>query len=355
MHSFFLSSHDPEANGATQVDGPYVLYNKEKVFVNYILEKDGQKFTEQDSYKLADRKNIKLTINTDIPGKTFQVTMKQKFEIEKTEFSKVNKILALSDIESNFKAFRLLLQGNGVIDTDFNWIFGNGHLVLCGDFFDRGSQLNEVLWFIYYLEDKAKAAGGYVHFILGNHEIMNLTGDLRYVHPKYTAFARLMNVSYVSLFTENTELGRWLRTKNVIEKVNDILFMHGGVSRSVNELGLSLNKLNNLVRPYYGDTTYNYQDPVIDLLYGDRGPFWYRGYYQSPLATVGQIDSTLDYYKANHVVTGHTIIAEVVTMHYGGRVFDTDVPHAREKSEALLIEDNKFYRVNNKGEKILLK
>ena len=106
-----------------------------------------------------------------------------------------------------------MLQNNGVIDKDFNWTFGNGHLVLTGDFVDRGEQVTEVLWLIYALEDKAKEAGGYVHYVLGNHEIMNMSGDLRYLNKKYVDNAALLNAHFVTLYGENSELGRWLRTK----------------------------------------------------------------------------------------------------------------------------------------------
>jgi hypothetical protein len=117
------------------------------------------------------------------------------------------------------------------MDSAYNWIFGDGHLVLTGDFFDRGDQVTEVLWLIYSLEDKAKAVGGYVHFVLGNHEIMNLSGDLRYLHPKYVQNTVLLNEDYMgSLYGESSEIGRWLRTKNIVEKVGTILFAHAGIS-----------------------------------------------------------------------------------------------------------------------------
>ncbi len=62
--------------------------------------------------------------------------------------------------------------------------------------FDRGEQVTECLWLIYSLEEKAKAVGGYVHFVLGNHEIMNLQGDFRYVQEKYKITAQVMARPY---------------------------------------------------------------------------------------------------------------------------------------------------------------
>ena len=71
-----------------------------------------------------------------------------------------------------------------VIDTDLTWSFGDGHLVIVGDVFDRGPNVTECLWLIYRLEQEASAAGGAVHFLLGNHELMVMRGDLRYLNER---------------------------------------------------------------------------------------------------------------------------------------------------------------------------
>ena len=263
-----------------QYDGPYVQYKGDQVFVNYIMESNGTKILKTDSIALQQKDNLSLKVMTDIPGKSFQVRLKKKLQNEKSEFPRVKNLVVLSDIEGNFAAFRKLLQANKVIDEDFNWKFGDGHLVLIGDFFDRGQQVTEVLWFIYYLEEKAKAAGGYIHFILGNHEIMNLSGDLRYVQQKYFDNAALLHQKYVTLYDENSELGRWLRTKNIVEKIGDIVFAHGGISGDINRMNISIPDINKLARPYYADSTFKYTDQKSDTIFSDLGPFWYRGYYE---------------------------------------------------------------------------
>jgi hypothetical protein len=288
---------------------------------------------------------------TDEDGKTFTVKLKKELENEKTEFSKVSKQFIVSDIEGNFGAFRKLLQANNVIDANYNWTFGNGHLVLTGDFVDRGTQQTEVLWLIYSLEEKAKAAGGYLHYVLGNHEIMNMSGDLRYLNAKYVEHASLLKENFPALYGVNTELGRWLRTKNVVEKVGDILFCHGGISAIVNKMDISTSKLNKVVRPYFADSTSNYNTPEAEILYSDLGPFWYRGYYSGVKASTTQIDSTLSAYKVKHIATGHTVIADTISALYNGKVLNTDVHHAKGHTEALLIEDGKYYRVTATGEK----
>lgn len=337
---------------SVQNDGPYVLYKNNQVYAKYIMDNHGSKLVRTDSMDISQKESLSILVSTDEPGKTFPVQLKKKLQVEKSEYKKVSKQIALSDIEGNFKPLRTLLQANGVIDSNFNWTFGEGHLVLIGDFFDRGNQVTEVLWLIYSLEEKAKDAGGYVHFILGNHEIMNMSGDLRYVQSKYKENALLLGERYVDLYGENSELGRWLRTKNVIEKVGNMLYLHGGVSPDINRMDITIPGINELSRPFYPDSSYQYENKKLATLFGDYGPFWYRGYYKgNPIATPEQIDSTILKFSVRHIVTGHTMVADTVSAWHHDRVFNTDVHHAAGKSEALLIEGDNYYRVNTSGEK----
>lgn len=339
----------------TRFDGPYVLYQDDKGYIKYINDEHGVKQVQTDSFSSAQKNTVTLQVATDEPGKTFPVKLKSQLDNEKTDHNDAGKMYILSDIEGNFTGFRKLLLAGGVIDSAYNWTFGGGHLVLTGDFVDRGTMVTEVLWLIYSLEDKAKAAGGYVHFILGNHEIMNMSGDLRYVSPKYIETAGLLKEGYTSLYGENSELGRWLRTKNVMEKVNDILFIHGGVSPLVNSLDISTSRLNKLVRPYYADSIMDFKNPQLDILFSDYGPFWYRGYYTSNISnSVNTIDSTLRQYRVKKIATGHTVIADTISVLLKGKLLNTDVHHAGGHSEALLLEGGRYFRVKPDGEKIPL-
>ena len=352
---FFMSNRTVDkTSGNGQTDGPYVIYKNDKVYTYSIVEDNGTYKLKTDSTLQSQKESIRLTVATDKEDLSFEVALKKELQNEKTDFSGVNKMFVVSDIEGEFKAFRQLLQGNNVIDEKLNWTFGDGHLVLTGDFVDRGNLVTEVLWLIYSLEDKAKAAGGYVHFVLGNHEIMNLNNDLRYVHAKYMQSASLMNETYFNLYSNQTELGRWLRTKNVTEKIGNILFMHAGISDVVNYMELPVNRINKLVRPYYGDTTYEYKDPKVEILYSELGPFWYRGYYGKQKPSITQIDSTLSFYRVKHIATGHTVIADTISVLFNSKLINTDVHHAKGHSEALLIEGKKFYRVRSNGEKFLI-
>lgn len=349
------------------MDGPYVI-SRGKATNSYQI-KEGKLITLNGSAK-------SFAVATDQPGKTFNITLKDYYKTEPSIFSQPEKLLAFSDIEGEFESLRLLLQKNNVIDDQFNWRFGKGHIVFAGDMFDRGEQVTECLWLMYSLEEKAKAAGGYVHFILGNHEMMNLNGNHRYTRAKYLENAQRIDKSLVDLYGENSELGKWLRSKNIVEKIGDILFAHAGISKAVNDLYLTVEQINDLARPWYDNSAgaKSSGDKRLALLYDDKlSPFWYRDYYLELQAkpAIGNnknyvfyktpevvIDSVLKQYGANKIVTGHTVWEGVhdidrgkwLSVHYGGKVINLDTYHKYGYSEALLIKGSKYVAVNKSGE-----
>jgi len=335
---------------AKQYDGPYV-FHEDGAITAYNIHLSN---LVKNSYQVKN--NIQLTAQTDDSRVRFKVQLKRSLQVEASTYDKPKKLFVLSDIEGNFDAFRKLLQASNIINEDFNWIFGDGHLVFAGDMFDRGAQVTECLWLVYTLEEKAKEAGGYVHFILGNHEIMNLQNDHRYVEAKYKDNVALMGKTLVQLYNENSELGRWLRTKNIIEKIGDLLFTHGGVSVELNKLKLSVTEINSLARPNYANNQIDYGNLNINTVMSNKiGPFWFRGYYdQKSKVSETSVDSILFSFDVRHIVTGHTIVADTISAHYGGKVINTDTKHAFGENEALLIEGDEFYRVDDKGYRILL-
>jgi hypothetical protein len=257
----------------------------------------------------------------------------------------------MSDIEGNFNSFLKFLIRNEVIDKHLRWIFKNGHLVIVGDCFDRGEQVVECLWLIYSLEEKAQRYGGHVHFILGNHEIMNMNGDWRYVHPTY---AQSSKIPFTAIYSGNNELWHWLCTKNIIEKIGDVLFVHGGISEEIFKLNLSVKNINDLARPWYNKAQSEFTEPALKLIFNsDKSPFWYRGYYQQEM-TEEQIDAILEFYGVKTIVTGHTMI-DRVTPYFNGKVINVDTDHASGNSEGLLVKRDNLYRINRKGKKERIK
>lgn len=335
-------------------DGPYIMYRGDSLFV-YHVDSVEQIVLRKEAYPIAAKAGLALKVATDEPDKFFEVKLKSKLEPEKADYGKPKKMVVLSDIEGNFGALRKLLQAAGVINANYQWIFGDGHLVLLGDFVDRGDRVTEAHWLIYALEEQAAAAKGKIHYILGNHEIMNMSGDLNYLHPKYVKNSKLINIHYMHLVGRDSEIGRWLATKNIAERIGNMLFVHGGMSSYMNTMALSLKDINALARPFYTDSSFKFPDPRIEILFSDYGPFWYRGYYSGKSqGNIPKIDSTLQIYGVKHVVTGHTIVGDRIATYHEGRVINTDVHHSGGHSEALLIEKNEMIRINQNGERFPL-
>jgi hypothetical protein len=246
-------------------------------------------------------------------------------------WTRVPRFLAVSDIHGDYDALSTFLQRAGVVDSAGTWTWGDGHLVVVGDMVDRGAQVTEVLWFLHRLEQEAQRAGGRVHVVLGNHEMMVMRDDLRYVNERYTTgIVRYWGIRYPDLFGPDMELGRWLRSKPVVLKLNDVLFVHGGLAPELATRGLGITTVNTRFRESLdlSSITVALSD-TARLLLGNSGPLWYRGYLTArsglyPETTVEELDAVLKYYGAKAVVVGHTEIGQVARLREG-RVFAIDV------------------------------
>lgn len=341
-------------NDSTIIDGPYVFYENDSLKVIYVNAQDRileTKVTKVDS--------LLVRVPGQVPEKFF-VRLDPNPAIQPDEYEPAEKIFAVSDIEGNYYAFVKLLIGNGITDENLNWVFGTGHLVLNGDFVDRGKYVTQVLWLIYKLEQEAQATGGKVHFINGNHEAMNLEGDFRYVVDKYKRLAEKLDLSYDEFYSEKNEIGRWLRSKNIIEKIGNVLFTHGGISPTLIRKDLQINDLNNLARAAYG-TDLESSDTISDkgIIFGRFGPLWYRGlvedYKYYPKSTLSEVNKLHLFFNTEKVVVGHTIVEDIST-DYDGKVVRIDLHHpsdsnSEEESKALLIENGVLYKVDIKGER----
>src|SRR6185295_18454285 len=105
-------------------------------------------------------------------------------------------LYVVGDIHGERQSLLRLLANAGLTDRSGAWIGGRRHVVFVGDFFDRGTEATGVLWLLYRLEHEAAAAGGSADVVLGNHEIMIFTDDLRYVTPKERMVAALHRTTY---------------------------------------------------------------------------------------------------------------------------------------------------------------
>lgn len=346
-----------------QQEGPYITYEPDStVILQYIQG------TDSGGYYVTRNR---LDTSTDVwvhyypDSSTFRVAIDpaRSFSPPSGRYDAPEKILAISDIEGGFDSFRSLLISNGVVDNELNWTFGKGHLVLAGDFVDRGYFVTQVLWLIYKLDQQAEVQGGRVHYILGNHELMNMQGDHGYAAGKYAYAASALGLKHFQLYDEKTTmLGRWMNSRNVIEKIGDYIFTHGGLHPDFATAGLSIEEINERVRSRYGWVycpAKGHDRKQSDLLFDEeKSLYWYRGYFRNDVSEV-EIDSLLNFFEAKKIIVGHTVQKHIRLL-YDGRVIALDVQHAQEQwgsyfpeasTEALLIENDKFFCVDKDGER----
>jgi Calcineurin-like phosphoesterase len=200
-------------------------------------------------------------------------------------------VVAIGDVHGAYDNFVGILQRVGLIDKHNDWAGGKATFVQVGDLIDRGPKPREVLDLMMALEKEAPEAGGRVVFVLGNHEVMNIMGDLRYVTPgNYASFAdthseerqRSAYQQYVKwrgdhaallaelaspmeitetewmarhplgfieqreAFSPKGEYGKWLREHAPVAEVDRVLFLHGGISPGLAHL--HLDSINSQVR-----------------------------------------------------------------------------------------------------------
>ncbi len=343
-NSSYLDSADTSAFDA---DGPIIFYDETGTNCYSILPDHETLIVAKRTASNTDT----FTCHVSQTGKSFSFNLRPRIVNEPDNYPLPTKMMIISDIEGNFEGFESILKGAGVIDSGLKWIFGSGHLVLNGDFFDRGLNVTECLWLIYKLETEAEFAGGKVHFILGNHEIMNLRGDLRYVRKKYIANADSLRFDYKLWYTPNTELGRWLRSKNCIERIGNYVFVHGGISPQLQAANLSISEVNdhlrNIIdRPY--DASSSYKD---SLILRKHGPLWYRGMAESELSP-DTVSNILNAFEAEKVIIGHTIFDKISYL-YDERIIAIDLDHSSNSSNgfmnALWFADGRFSVIDDKG------
>ena len=309
-------------------DGPYIEISKNKLIEKTI--EDGKVVTKE------------------LPSDRFPT----KFKAERSTYKKVSKIAALSDLHGQYDLSIKILRKNKIIDKGLNWTYGDGHLVIVGDVFDRGDKVTELLWFIYNLEGKAEKQGGKVHYLLGNHEYMIFENDLRHINEKYKASSELLNTTYPELFGNNTVLGRWLRSKPTIIKIDDMLFLHGGISEEFITDGFKISRTNKQMRK---SIDVDFSSAEFDSVYGkyhfDTGPIWYRGYFDKEFKTK-DLKKILKKVKVNEIIVGHKSQKKVKS-YFDNKLFvvDSSIKNG-EYGEILLIKNGQFERGTPKGERL---
>ncbi len=342
---------------AYQLEGEtHVFLRNDQLFV-HVIRGDNDKGFHVDTTAIVAGGDSTITVGFPADSSAFAVNLTRDIVTPVATYNDGQPIVAISDIESGLVAFRRILVAHKVADAQFNWTFGNGHLVLVGDFVDRGASTTQVLWAAYQLEQSARKSGGTVHFIIGNHEIKSLQANYQTANEKYFHIAGILGKRQDQLFDDEALLGRWLASKNVLEVINGVAFVHGGLHPDLPKHGVSVDDINRIVRagyrtPYYSPAAVSTES---FLRSATTGPAWYRGYFKADLSQQ-DVEQALGAVGAQAVVVGHTLQGKV-NARFNRKVFAIDVKHPKDylwsfpfrSSEGLRITNGQYVRLLEGG------
>ncbi len=287
-------------------------------------------------------------------------------EIDDHHWAGVERIIAIGDLHGDYEHYMAALQAAGLVNAKGKWIGGTTHLVQTGDIPDRGPDTVKIIEHLGKLAKEARKQGGRVHNLTGNHEAMNVYGDLRYVSAgEYEEFVDRNSASlrdrYFSLVMQNLQqndpagfaalpanyrqewdkdhplgwvehqqawstawnldakFAAWVLQQKVAIQINDLVFLHGGISGFYcqNSLQSLTAKVASGLRNF---------DPVNPgILQDPFGPLWYRGLSGvEPIAAPETVQAVLEQHNARHIVVGHTPTSGVIWPRYEGKVIQID-------------------------------
>jgi hypothetical protein len=305
--------------------------------------------------------------------------------------------MTVGDLHGDYENFVKILKGTGVVDSSLHWAAGETHLVQMGDILDRGDSAKEIFDLLMSLEKEAETAGGMVHVLLGNHEEINITGRV-FSYPDYltseqfrkflpdafrkakerelqkkirTAERRGDRGPYDYIVEEfwndlkrdprargryylnfMNKYGDWLLKKNAVIKINDCVFVHGGISEEFSTWPLQdindrlRSELNDVRRAIERERETSFSKPV--LLYAEDGPLWYRELALPGSVLPEEVDLILSNLGARHMIIAHTpqiAVTREKMMRFGGKVWIVDTGIARVYGShlgALIIQGDEF-------------
>ncbi|MCY1011635.1 metallophosphoesterase [Nannocystis pusilla] len=246
------------------------------------------------------------------------------------------RLVALGDLHGDFEATRAALRLAGAIDPQDKWIGKELVVVQTGDQLDRGDGERKILELLERLQTEARAAGGALHVLNGNHELMNAAGDLRYVtaggfldfeqepgvdlaDPRAARVPEPMRGRWLA-FAPGGPWARKLATRPVVLVVGETVFTHGGLLPQHVRRGLDT--INDEVQRWLrGDGEIS-----PELLQDDESPVWVRRYCLEPKpAECEVLRETLAAVPAKRLVVGHTVHKEGVFSACDGAVWCIDV------------------------------
>jgi Calcineurin-like phosphoesterase len=253
-----------------------------------------------------------------------------------------DRIVAIGDLHGDLAATLRVLQLAGALSADGHWSGGKLVVVQTGDQLDRGDDEPEILDLLERLQAEAKAAGGALHALNGNHEVMNVMGDFRYVtpdgfrdyadaasHDLHERALRQMPAQWrgrAGTFLSGEALAQRLSTRPAVIQVGDSVFVHGGLLMSHVRHGLS--RINREIQEWM-------RSPVARmppaLATSEDGPLWSRAYSHGIPSTSScqELTAVLASLSAKRLVVGHTVQEGGINSACAGRVWRIDVGLSR--------------------------
>lgn len=227
------------------------------------------------------------------------------------EIPRVRRIVAIGDIHGDWAALKSSLVAAGLTNKSNQWTGGDTHVVQVGDIVDRKSrnpgdkrdEMSEqkILTHLINLKRKAIKKGGNVHLLLGNHEMMNVEGDMRYVskrgHRDFGGKRR-------ERFRPGGDVSKLMACNmNTVLKIGSWIFSHAGVREHITSK-YTIKEINKYVREYLLGNTDNYPEDIDDI-------FWHREYSQEKC---DEINRAAENWNAKNIVVGHTVMDSITSI-----------------------------------------
>ncbi|KAI8336139.1 Metallo-dependent phosphatase-like protein [Chlamydoabsidia padenii] len=230
----------------------------------------------------------------------------------------------MGDLHGDLQNTKKILHLAGLIDDNAHWSGGDAVYVQTGDVLDRGTDTIELYKLIQQLRKEAPEHGGLVIPLLGNHEIMNLGGDWRYVsQAEMATFGG--HDKRVKAFKSDGFIGEYLIQLNMTTKVGGTVFCHGGISPDFARMGVDQ------INEYTHHDLLDYMasggraDP--HKIFGGHSPIWYRGYALDDEPDICAVaNKALAYMNADRMVMGHTVQRDgVIRTRCDGKIILIDI------------------------------
>ena len=282
------------------------------------------------------RKNVNNTTNK-------YAKYKDKFDLNQTGvFTDVDRIVAIGDIHGDIKAlFKALYKAN-IIKTNGEWDKKNKRTIVIqlGDLLDRGGRGQadtdnykeeiEILQYIEYLNKKAQEVDSAFITLIGNHELMNILGDFRYVSANAMK-GMGGEEGRRKLFAAGGPIAKHLGCCSYgICKIGDWTFVHAGVlPQHLKDDNFSFSSVNQLVRGIMRGTVkkHNLNPSQREFIFGNNGLFWTRELAKDNpnCSLANESVSILNNEKGNGgIIVGHTIQKNGINSKCGGKVWAID-------------------------------